>query len=333
MSAAHTHHRETLHVVTMITNPVQYKSRVQLYEAFAEYMKGFANIVFWTVEGKYPGREYQVTDANNPFHLQLELEHELWHKENLLNVLIKDKVTAMFPDWKYVAWVDADIQFARPDWAEATIKKLQEHPVVQMFTECMDLSSRFEAVPHGYDSGIMTSCILKWHQNGLKPTDGYTRFTGHYGYAWAITREAYEDLEGLMDCNIVGSADYLMVHAFLGEIMDAVNPSYTPGYREYCRQFGERAKKMRQRGVPGYVDAMLMHYWRGPKNKRGYSERQRILDQYRFDPARDLVYQPNGALRWHTENPEHAPDLKWEMENYFRSRDEDVPSYEVADHN
>jgi hypothetical protein len=326
------HHREEdrlpqskiLHVATMITNPVSFKSRVRLYKEFAAYMKQFPNVVLWTAEGRFPGREWEVTSEDDPHHLQLEVEHELWHKENILNVLIEKKISVECPDWENIAWIDADVIFARPDWVEATLEQLQKHPVVQMFSECMDLSDHFETVPRGYDSGVMGGSIYKWYKAGFVPTDGYSHFAGHFGYAWAMTRQAYEIMGGLLDIAIVGSADYLMVHGLLGDIANAISVQYTRGYKDACIAWGERVKKLP--GRVGYVRGLLMHHWHGPKAKRGYSERQRILDQHRFDPARDLALQDNGVLRWNTENPAHATALQDEMIRYFRSRDEDASS-------
>ena len=318
------HATQHLHVITCITNPVKYKSRVRLYREFAEYMSKFEHITLWTVEGVYPGCEFEVTQADHPNHLQMVLEDEIWHKEDLLNILVKQKLSVDVPDWQYVAWIDADVQFARADWVAATLQGLQEHAVVQMFSECMDLTNHWEQVPRGMDSGVMRSSVVKWYDNNRLPTEGDYRFAGHFGYAWAATREAWDTLGGLIDDAIVGAADYLMVHGLLGEMKDAVNISYTPGYRNSCYAWGERAKKL-NRSV-GYVRGMILHHWHGPKWKRGYSERQRILDQHQFDPNRDLTRQANGAFRWFRENPEHVVALQEEMKTYFRSRDEDVHS-------
>jgi hypothetical protein len=322
----HPHQRDILHVICMITNPVGYKSRVRLYKEFAEYMSKFPNVVLWTVEGIYPGSKFEVTIEGHPHHHRVELVDELWHKENLLNVLVDRKLSVDVPDWENVAWIDADVMFARPDWAQATLDKLREHPVVQMFSECMDLNSHCETIGSGMDSGVMGGAIRKWHHNAMKPTDGDTRFAGHYGYAWAATRQAWDTMGGLLEVSVIGSADYLMVHGLLGDMRHCINPKYTQGYKTACLEWGVRARMAVAHQPVGYVRGLLMHHWHGPKNKRGYSDRQRILDQHRYDPKRDLVYQRNGALRWFVENPEHSTALHEEMQRYFRSRDEDALS-------
>lgn len=62
--------------------------------------------------------------------LQLRTSHEIWLKENSLNL----GFARLPPDWKYAAWIDADVTFARPDWACETVHQLQHNPVVQMWS-------------------------------------------------------------------------------------------------------------------------------------------------------------------------------------------------------
>ena len=95
-----------LHVIAVISNPVRYASRERLYRDFARHVEQ-AGATLWTVEAAYGDRPHLITEPTNPRHLQLRTKHELWHKENLVNLGI-----ARLPaDWKYVAWVDADVMF------------------------------------------------------------------------------------------------------------------------------------------------------------------------------------------------------------------------------
>lgn len=318
-----------LHAICMITNPVKYKSRIRLFHDFQEYMSRFKNVTLWVVEGVYPGCDYEVTHPENPHHLRLELRDELWHKENLLNELVKQRVSVLAPNWEALAWIDADVMFARPDWVEATLKKLEEHPVVQMFSECMDLTDRFETIPSGFDSGVMTGTVYKWHKAGMLPTEGYSRFAGHYGYAWAMRRDAWDTLGGLLETGIVGSSDYLMTYGLFGDMATAIGNTNTDGYYQSIIAWGERCKGLT--GVPGYVDGLLMHHWHGPKIRRGYNSRQRILDEHRFDPNIHLARQANGAFCWNLDLPGFPVGMIQDFKDYFRSRDEDASAYTEED--
>jgi len=102
---------DKLHVVTMISNPVRYKSRYRLYKQFKDYMSAEQNVVLHTVEVAYGDRPFEVTDRDDPNNYQFRTSCEIWHKENALNLGI-----ARLPcNWKYMAWVDADIEFLRPN--------------------------------------------------------------------------------------------------------------------------------------------------------------------------------------------------------------------------
>src|SRR4051812_49367686 len=89
-----------LYVVTPIFNPVRYRSRWKLYEDFARRVEQ-AGAILYTVEVAFGERAFAVTEAGHPRHIQLRTDHELWLKENIINV----GVARLPHDWKYVAWV------------------------------------------------------------------------------------------------------------------------------------------------------------------------------------------------------------------------------------
>ena len=130
---------DKLHVVTAIINPQRFRSRYDLFRAF-EHRVDTSSAVLHVVEVAFGGRHFEITRPDNPNHLQLRIHmEELWHKENSLNLLIAD-VIRRIPQAKYFAWVDADVQFARADWAQETLHQLQHYHVVQMWSMCQDLS-------------------------------------------------------------------------------------------------------------------------------------------------------------------------------------------------
>jgi hypothetical protein len=132
----------TLHICTMVSNPVRYESRYKLYEAFKAQNVG-AHVEFWTVEIAYGNRPFAITTKDDRHHLQIRTPHELWHKENALNLLFAH-VLSERPDAEYFAWVDADVTFARPDWAYETLQQLQHYDVVQLFSFAQDVGPKYE---------------------------------------------------------------------------------------------------------------------------------------------------------------------------------------------
>ena len=195
------------YVVAVISNPVRYKSRYTLYKKFEAEMKA-ANANLMTVEIAFGSRPFEVTEAGNPMNLQLRTWDEIWHKENMINLGIR----RLPSDWEYVAWIDADVSFIRPDWITETVHQLQHYQVVQMFQNAIDLGPRGEALDTHNSFGW---CWLngKALQVNWKPYMIYP----HTGFAWAARREAIDHLGGLIDTAILGAADHHMAWSLIGK--------------------------------------------------------------------------------------------------------------------
>ena len=300
-----------LYVVTPIVNPSRYRSRYALYRDFEKHITN-AGARLYTVEAAYGDRDFEITDANNPRHIRLRTEHEIWHKENLINI----GVSRLPPDWKYVAWIDADVQFARPDIVEETIHQLQHFSVVQMFSHATDLS------PHHQPLGSFQGFVAQWvRQNGYAPLRQPAYGVWHSGYAWACRRDAWDHLGGLIDYGIVGSADSYMAWGLIGEMARSLGPKVMRDcliYTDWCMEWQARAEACIKRNV-GFVDGLLLHYFHGAKRNRGYVNRSEILWRNAFDPARDIKRDWQGV--WQLTDNKIA--LRDQLRAYFRSRDED----------
>jgi hypothetical protein len=148
------HLKSKFHVISVLSNPVRYESRYKLYKRFEEEMLQ-AGVNFWTCEIAFGDRPHRFTQTNDPFDIQLRTFHELWFKENQINLAIQ----RLPCDWEYVAWVDADITFQRADWVEETIHQLQHYQVVQMFGHAIDLGPNQEVlqVHQGFVRAISTN--------------------------------------------------------------------------------------------------------------------------------------------------------------------------------
>lgn len=142
----HSNHRRhirdfpgVLDVITVISNPVRWRSRYDLYRAFAKHMDD-SGVRLTTVELAYGDRPFEITECDTASHVQFRTRSELWHKENLINL----GISRLPADWKYVAWIDADIQFARMDWAQETLHQLQHYALVQPWSHAQDLGPKHE---------------------------------------------------------------------------------------------------------------------------------------------------------------------------------------------
>jgi hypothetical protein len=258
-----------------------------------------------------------------PCHIQLRTKSQIWHKENLLNI----GMSRLPHDWKYVAWIDCDVLFARPDWVEETIHQLQHFHVVQMFSHMQDLDPQFGLAPQFYNA-LPTSwayCYAngipnkskKNHDYGLNTEDETGKHYWHPGFAWAARREAIDHLGGLLDHLIVGGADYLMAIGLTGV-------SNLPSWTHYgasgrmIQEWKARADKHIQGNV-GYVPGLLLHNWHGRKAQRQYTSRWDIVKDNNYDPDKDLKRDWQGLWQLTDRNPKLRDDIR----NYMRSRNED----------
>ena len=299
-----------LYVVTCISNPMRYRIRYHLYRQFEKYIND-SGAILYTIEQNLREREYEVTDPNNPRHIRVNTTSELWHKENLLNLLMH----RLPPDWKYIAWIDADIQFSRPDWVYETLHLLQHYNIIQMFSQASDLDPNFRLM--NQRDGV----IYGWRHDNCGPLKRRYGGNNHPGYAWAARRETIDMLGGLIDWAIVGSADWHMACALVGQIEKSLYPSLyenCPVYVQWCEDWADRARKYVRFNV-GFMDGLLLHYWHGRKENRGYFDRWKIITGNHFNPLVDLKRDWQGV--WQLTDHNHR--LRDELRAYFASRDED----------
>lgn len=300
----------TLHVVAVISNPVRYHSRYRIFRDWEKAMLATPNVQLHVVEIAHGDRHHEVTSPGHPNHLQLRSSEELWQKEAMINLGVRHLLPH---DWKYMAWIDADVWFSNPDWALETIHELQHYPVVQPWSECIDLG------PHNNVLQVFasfTSIVAQGKTPQAKAEEPY-KF-GHPGYAWACTRDFYEGVEGLMDFPILGSADSHMAWAMIGRVDASVHRDMSPGYKAATRAWQTRAYRITN-GHLGYVPGHITHRWHGAKRNRFYKDRWQLLTDAKFDPAHDVRRDRQGLWAF----AGNKPKLVEACRRYFRSRNED----------
>lgn len=298
--------KKDLHVIAVVSNPIRYKSRYDLYHRFAEKMhKQCVNL--YTVECQFGERDFAVTNNSDPKHLQLVTLNEVWHKENMINL----GINRLPRDWKYVAWVDADIVFDRDDWVEETLHALQHYEVVQLFQNAIDLAPDGSVVQlhHGF----------MWQYLRGAPFNAKYYPFWHPGFAWAATRDAINSMGGgLPERCILGSADHHAALALIGKAYASIPNNVSESYRRYIYDWQDRVIRNIKKDV-GYVPGTIKHLWHGKKKTRFYQERWGILQKHKFCPYKDLKRDWQGLLQLE----DHLVDLRDDIRAYFRARLED----------
>lgn len=321
MSHTHEHHLshrppcaidgtpDKLHVIAVISNQVRYASRYALYEKFREHMKTQPLVELHTVELSFGRRPREIEGAE----LYLRTYEEVWHKENMINLMM-----AKLPrDWKYVAWIDADIEFQRKDWAVETMQQLQHYQVVQMFQNAIDLGPQGEII--GTHTGFCYSHVTG-KPRPVRRNTGYYYPHWHPGFAWAARREAIDSLGGLYDVSILGSSDHLMAWSLLGENM--LPNTMTKEYRASLDDWQMRATRHIAQDI-GFVPGTILHYFHGKKRDRQYNSRWGILEKYKFDPYLDLKRDSQGLYQLDFDGTPRMIGFRHDLRGYYRARNED----------
>lgn len=347
--------REPLHVITCVYNPARYKSRYKLYRDFQLRMRQ-GGVILHTIEAAFGERDWALREhavhcgqpleeykSHGPapvipqgqgeyLRLRLDDHQEVWTKENLLNLAVQ----RLPHDWKYVAFIDADVAFVRPDWVSETLHQLQHYPVVQMFSEAIDLDPVYgrsglgksndavRQMSHGYchvhgllDDQVVTALYDKPTNRGATVAQGSVY--RHPGFAWAWRREALNGIGGLMEHVLLGSADWHMAWALSGRVEDTMKGHWLSlSYRQRCQNW-QTAAARHVAGHLGYVEGLLLHYWHGKKIDRGYRTRWKIMADHGYDPAGDLERDWQGVIRLTAQKPRLVDDVR----QYFRARNED----------
>lgn len=297
-----------LHVICMISNPVRYASRYELFRQFQKHMRD-SGVQLWTCEVQHGSRPFAITDAHDPYALQLRTQTELWHKENALNLM-----AARLPhDWQYVAWIDADIEFSRKDWVSETLHQLQNYAVVQLFQNAVDLGPSGEHLQS--HTGFGYSYVA-----GRPRGKGYTHW--HPGYAWAMRRSAWDAMGCLFDKAILGAGDNHMAYAWIGEVLKSVDGGVSGPYFDALRGYQEQCERWVRRDL-GFVPGTILHHWHGKKRQRFYESRWKILTETAFDPFRDLKEDYQGLYQFADHGDRRSVELRDRIKGYFRSRNED----------
>ena len=301
----------TLYVVGVISNPSRFHSRYRIYREWEKAMKATRHVKLVTVESAFGDRCHEVTTETNPDNLQVRTKSEIWTKENMINLGFR-KIITQYPDARYLAWIDCDVFFSDPNWALETIHQLQSFHILQPWSECLDLGPLGQVMQ-------MFNSFGKQHQRQLPkqmhPSQPYQY--AHSGFAWACTREFYENTHGLMDFAILGSADHHMAFACTGDVYHTIHGKMSHGFFKKCLEWQEKAVVITKKDV-GYVTGRIEHSFHGPKGRRYYRERWQILVDHKFDPTKDLLYDVQGLLQLM-----NKPDLEKAIQRYNRSRAED----------
>jgi len=327
-----------LYCVCPVINASRFRSRWKLFEDFRRHV-AISGSILVTVEVAFGDRAFVVTSPDNAYDLQLRSFHELWLKERAINLGVAH-LTKLHPDWRAVAWLDGDFEFARPDWANETLHVLQHYACAQLWSVLVNLTSDFEI-----KSTLVSFMAMQEKKTRDEITDEQTHAKhcdydyddggdkqqhGSPGLAWAMRREMWDQLPGgIIDFTILGAGDQYFASCLVGEIDEMIKSrnDLSGPFMERIRKYYEHLLRTRweERCLVkniGLMKGAVMHFFHGHRINRGYRTRGEILMRHEFDPDRDLKADASGLYQL----TDRSPALRKELQMYFAARLEDDPS-------
>ena len=193
-------------------NPLGYDRRLLNYREFRRHL----SIPLVTVEIGYHGR-FELDDNDADILIRCAGDDVLWQRERLWNLALQ----AVPTDCRKIARLDADILFESADWPHTASQRLDEFPLVQLFSEAYDQPA--EAMPGAvgfpHRTRIWHSFAQHWQADrdcrliDRRHQPKGVRSTCAMGLAWAFRRELHEQVD--CDSCILG-VEHVMLCAACG---------------------------------------------------------------------------------------------------------------------
>jgi hypothetical protein len=96
----------------------------------------------------------------------------------------------------------------------------------------------------------------------------------HPGYAWAMRRDIFDSIGGLLEFSIVGSGDIHFAYGLLNRIEETIPTGVHDDYRYLAKVWGNRLAQIAGNGTKvGYLPVNIWHHWHGHRRDRRYIER------------------------------------------------------------
>ena len=309
---------EKLYIVTCISNPLRWRSRIDLARrAIMNWLKA-PEVHVTLVEVAYGSRGYELADlaGERVKHVPVRATTMSWSKESTLGIGI-----ANLPhDAEKIATFDADILFRRPTWATDALAALDLYPVTQPWDTAYDLG------PNGEHIQTHKSFASLYHSGKpVVPTgprfwdfDGGPYVYSHTGFAWCYQRRILDRIGGLFDVAGMGSADHHQAYGMIGKHEVSLPGGVSDGYRNALEAWSRRATS-EINGKIGYSHGTIEHLFHGSKRRRFYLSRWDMFLKHGFDPVIDLKRNTHGVIEFSG----HKAELEREWDLYLRSRMED----------
>jgi hypothetical protein len=301
--------------ITTYFNPARYRRRLSNFKIFRKYL----NVPLLAVEWSYSD-DFELQDHDADILVRLHGGAVLWQKERLLNLALK----ALPNSCHKVAWLDCDIIFQQDNWAQSASMLLDRVSLVQLFKCVHHLQEHWRPGFPTTDVERSRPSVAYMVSSGMSAVNSFTKAAQSddevpsRGFAWAAHRELL-DRHGFYDACIIGSGDGAPVSAGYGCVDAFMDRQYMNEPQR--RRFLAWAEPFREtvKAEIAVLETDILHLWHGSRADRAYVARHEGMQQFGFDPFKDIVIEENGSWGWNTDKP----DMHDYVRNYFLSRRED----------
>ena len=266
-----------------------------------------ANYPVCVVEAVMPGAE-KLSFSNKVVHKQItaNFENIIFQKETLLNI------GASISPYKKLVFLDSDIEFDDPDWLNKTSEALEKYDIIQPYDVAIWLN---ETNKH---KSIIRISGAKAISDGI-PIHGAKQ---HPGFAWAMTKDAFNKMNGFYDRHPLGGSDTIFWFSLIKQEPERGLISHwiitneffknTKSYHNYRNHNQSIDWKI------GYIEnCSVLHLFHGQLKNRKYVDRNFQYMPDMEDGDFPVYKSKNGLLAWkHIKDAENC--LK-----YFQGRMED----------
>lgn len=272
-------------IIACYYNPENNPYRILAFQKWYKSIKHLNHRIIELTIGDNAKRQL----PNSEFILHQHADTLLWHKETLLNQIIKNLPSK----YKYVFWLDTDVLFTNLNWLVDSVTILANtHTILQPFEYCVHLQ-KGQLAPTDIDLDAIKS------QAPLTPNEKHPRVWrsfganhattatyscdvnydkhGHVGFAWGARRDVLDKCP-LYDKALVGTGDHIMAHAAAGHfdhgcIRKAFMESRAEIHKWSCDFYRQTA------GLVSFATGDLYHIWHGDLKDREYLKRTVEFDK------------------------------------------------------
>lgn len=309
-------------IISCFYNPKNNPERVKAFNRFYESIQGCN---YRIIECVINGQERQ-TPTNDKNISVIYTDSNLWHKEQLLNTIIKKLPTK----FKYVFWLDADILMSNKNWiVEASNLLKDDTNLVQLFKYCIHLN-KDEELPKEKLSYIYGRQTINCPNNNRRVWKSYAynykyRFDnnnyystnydtrGHVGFAWGARLETLREIY-LYDKALIGGADGIMAYAGTNQLMSKELANTREMFKDnlkYINTWSELWYKI-IKGKVSYIENDLYHIWHGDIKNREYYKRIKEFSSH----INEIKEKDENGL-YISKNPKHNDYIN----NYYNRRE------------